>query len=318
MTEYYPDRRQEVTRLLHGDCLDILPSLPEASVELIYADPPFATGQDYGAFDDRWRSLEEYLQYIEERVRVMRRVLKPTGSIYLHCDDNANAHLRLMLDAIFGREAYRNEIVWKRTTGRSDAKRFARVSDRILYYALSGSTWNAQYTAYSDSTLKQFRHRDERGQYRGVKLTIDGGLSGGGYEYEFHGQTRTWGYPEHRMLELEAQGRIHIPRKMGGVPERKLYLHEAKGVAITDFVSDIPMIPRNERTGYPTQKPLALLELLIKASSNEGDIVLDPFCGSGTTMVAAAKLGRRFIGMDQNDGAIELSRERLARLGYNC
>ncbi len=276
----------------------------ESPIRAVVETAEATAGEEMGA----------YLAFMAMRLVEMQRILKSTGSIYLHCDPTASHYLKLLMDAVLGRDNFRNEITWQRTTTRGDAQRFAHIHDNILYYSKSKRrTWNKQYEAYSESTLKQFRHEDENGKYRGQKLTIDSGLSGGGYKYEFHGHNRIWGYPADRMRELEEEGRIHLPSR-GGVPERKFYLSEAKGRAAGDVITDIAPARRSERTGYPTQKPLALLERIMQASSNEGDIILDPFCGCATACVAAEKLGRQWIGVDVSEMAALLCIDRLEKM----
>ena len=253
-----------------------------------------------------------YLTYMAERLEEMQRLLKPTGSIYLHCDDTAVHSLKLLADSIFGVRAFRNEIVWKRTGSHSDSKRFGRTGDRILFYGSSGVNRDAVRVPLSRKYVKQkYRYQDARGLYREDNLTAKG-LTGGGYHYDFHGHLGPWRYPESRMLVLEADDRIHFPKKVGGVPAFKRYLSGNKGRHLSDIWTDIaPLNPRaRERLGYPTQKPRVLLERIIKASTNEGDLVLDPFCGCGTAVDAANRLGRRWAGIDISSFAIDLIRDR--------
>lgn len=253
-----------------------------------------------------------YLTYMAERLEHCHRLLKPSGSIYLHCDDTAVHYLRSLMDAICGVRAFQNEVVWKRTGSHSDSKRFGRTGDRILFYGSGGVNRDAVRVPLSPSYVREkYRYRDARGLYREDNLTAKG-LTGGGYHYDFHGHGGPWRYPEHRMLELEADDRIHLPKKEGGVPAFKRYLADNKGRHLSDVWTDIsPLNPRaRERLGYPTQKPLKLLERIIKASSNPGDMVLDPFCGCGTAVDAAQRLGRKWAGVDISSFAIDLVRKR--------
>ena len=256
-------------------------------------------------------AMMAYLVMMTPRLVELRRVLKPTGSIYLHCDPTASHYLKVLMDAVFGSRNHRNEITWKRFNFHADATRFGRITDRILFYTKSDSyDWNRQRVQFKDSYIEShFRHSDEDGRlYRLDNLNPPGGR---GPVYEFHGVTRAWRFTEENMLKLEAEGRIYPT--LGGIPQLKRYLDELDGEAVNDLWIDIPPInPRaKERLGYPTQKPLALLERIVQASSNEGDVVLDPFCGCGTAIAAAQKLNRRWIGIDITHLAVALMKNRL-------
>ncbi|MCY3796423.1 MAG: DNA methyltransferase [Chloroflexi bacterium] len=245
------------------------------------------------------------------RLRALRRVLKDTGSIYLHCDPTASHYLKLLMDAIYGHKFFLNEIIWKRTTAHGDAKRFSRVHDVILLYSVSKKfLWNKVYLPYDDnyiaSTFK-FKEKDGR-KYAADDLT-GAALSGGGYTYDWNGHTRVWFCPIQTMIRYEKQNRLHYSST--GLVYRKRYLNETEGKAPSDMWWDISPARRIERLGYPTQKPLALLERIIKASSNEGDTVLDPFCGCGTTVHAAESLGRKWIGIDISKFSTGLIRDRI-------
>lgn len=254
-----------------------------------------------------------YLAMMAPRLIELRRVLKPTGSIYLHCDSTASHYLKVLMDAVFGPENYRNEIVWKRTSGHSDAQRFGRAHDTIFYFVRSNAVvWNKTYQPYDDAYTKQYyRYQDPDGRRFMSDNLSASGLSGGGYEYEWKGVTRVWRCPQSTMERLDAEGRVFYTRN--GIPRLKRYLDESKGLPAQDVWTDIEALRswHAERLGYPTQKPLALLERIIQASSNPGDLVLDPFCGCGTTVAAAQGLGRRWIGIDITHLAITLMRTRL-------
>ncbi len=268
------------------------------------------------ALRDTQPRLLAYLSYMAQRLLIMHRILKPTGSLYLHCDPTVSHYVKPLLDAILGHDNFRNEIVWQRFNFHADAKRFGRVSDRILFYANSRSNhrFNRQYTPYSNRYIEgKFTHDDERGRFRLSDLNPPGGR---GPVYAFHGITRAWRYSEARMRSLDEDGRIYTISK---VPQLKRYLDELPGQAVHEVWTDIPNInsQAKERLGYATQKPLALLERIIAASSNPGDVVLDPFCGCATTMEAAHKLGRQWVGIDIAIHAIKrVARIRLTeRLG---
>ena len=258
-----------------------------------------------------------YLVMMTIRLVELHRALKPTGSIYLHCDPTASHYLKIVMDTVFGKECFQNEIVWQRTSSHSDTKRWARVHDTLLFYSKAVEfTWNPQYMDYDPEYIKSFyRYEDERGVYR-LDHVIRSATMGPrpNLVYEHKGYTPRWGWRvvREKLEALEAEGRIS--RSRTGRPYLKRYLHEQKGVPIRSVLADINPIGAQaaERLGYPTQKPLALLERIVQASSNAGDLVLDPFCGCGTTICAAQKLGRRWIGIDITHLAISLMRQRLA------
>jgi site-specific DNA-methyltransferase (adenine-specific) len=373
-------------RLYFGDNLKILREyVPDASVDLIYLDPPFNSSATYNvlfkeksgeesaaqimAFEDTWQwglepegvykeivttgprkladlmqallaflgrnDMMAYLVMMAIRLVELRRVLKPTGSIYLHCDPTASHYLKLVLDAVFGHEHFQNEIVWKRTSARSDSHRWNHIHDIVFFYSRSSEiTWNPQFTEYDTEYLKDFygsvepgtnrpfmsdnltaagvRHGESGKPWRGVNPTTKG---------------RHWALPakfiqqlgitgatvQDRLEALDRAGRIIWPEKHGGVPRYKRYLDEMPGLAIQSIIGDIPPLSAQsaEKLGFPTQKPEALLERIIKASSNEGDVVLDPFCGCGTTIAVAERLKRRWIGIDITYLAINLVQRRL-------
>ena len=262
-------------------------SIAPDSIDLIYLDPPFCTGRDFGAFDDRWHggivegslgktldallgvirlthgaAMQAYIGFMAARLLEMRRVLRETGSLYLHCDPTASHYLKALLDAIFGAGNFRNEIVWcyRRWTGR--ANRFQRLHDTILFYMSNDrSKFNVQYEPYTDKTLKRIQN--------------------------YHTRTK--------------DGNIYVT----SIDKRGVRAGDAWQIPVLNSQA-------KERVGYPTQKPLALLERIIAASSNPGDVVLDPFCGSGTTLQAAHDLGRDWIGIDVSEDACALARERLS------
>lgn len=251
-----------------------------------------------------------YLVMMTPRLLEIRRVLKATGSMYLHCDPTASHYLKVICDQIFRPENFVNEIIWKRVTGHSDAKRYGRVHDVILYYAAGAKpTWNRRTVPHDpEYVADKYRFEDDGGRkYRLDNLNPPGGR---GPVYEFHGLTRPWRFTEEKMLELEAAGRIYTKSR---VPQLKRFLDEVEGMAVHDVWTDIPPINSRakERLGYPTQKPEALLDRMILGSTNEGDVVLDPFCGCGTTIASAERLGRSWIGIDITYLAIALIEQRL-------
>ncbi len=285
-----------------------------------------------------------YLVMMTARLVELHRVLKPTGSLYLHCDPTASHYLKIVLDAIFGAENFRNEIIWKRTAAHNlGAKQWPAVHDVLLMYCKGGNwIWNQQFEDYDDKYKRQnYSFSDERGAYTTQPIT--GGKAGGPEAYqEWRGRLpsrgRAWAIPAgykrfpewlkqllppekewdqlgiHSKLDrMDTIGLIHWPKKTGGAPRFKYYLKDAPGKVPSDTWTEIPKIGAHakERLGYPTQKPVALLERIIRASSNEGDVVLDPFCGCGTAIAAAHKLKRKWIGIDITHLSVSLQKYRL-------
>ena len=256
-----------------------------------------------------------YLTMMAVRIIELHRVLKPSGSLYLHCDPTASHYLKILLDAVFGPTYFGNEIIWKRQNAKGLAfTRFARNHDVILRYSKSDK-WicNAQYVDHDPDYIRQFyKYQDENGRiYRLADLT-NPNKNRPNLTYEFLGVTRVWRWTKERMQQALAAGLI-VQNKPGQVPALKRFLDEQEGAPIDDIWLDVTPVQAQaqERLGYPTQKPLALLERIIAASSNEGDLVLDPFCGCGTTVHAAEKLKRRWIGIDVTHLAIYLIQRRL-------
>lgn len=316
-----------------GDNLDVLSRFPENSVDLIYADPPFFTEQPYEIlwkngyerrqFEDRWAGgIENYVKWMEPRLHDCHRVLKNTGSMYLHCDWHAGHRLQVAMDKIFHGHLI-NDIIWKRTaahSGEGQTKKFGTIHDNILFYSKTDDyTFNPEYKPYSEAYLTDFfKNVDPDGRRWLSRDLTAAGIRHGESGKPWHGIDVTakgthWKFQISRLDELVKEGRIYFPKKRGGVPRYKQYLDESKGVLLQDIWIDINPIQAHakERQGYPTQKPLALLERIVKASSNPTDIILDPFCGCGTTLIAAQKLGRRWIGIDVSPTACKLMRKRL-------
>ena len=274
-----------MNKLYLCDNLTILKGLPDAFVDLIATDPPFNTGRDWGAFNDRWEGgMTGYLKFMEVRLIEMHRVLKTTGSIYLHCDPTAGHYLKVLLDGIFGIKNFKREIIWNTPIlsgfkARVGNRNYVRGHDTILFYVKSSSyTWNAPRQPHRKEYLDKFKKTDASGR----KYFDVSGKRSGNRQY---------------LDKVIAAGR-------------------AVGDVWSDIVS-LQQAPRSkERLGYPTQKPLALLDRIIKTSSNEGDLVLDPFAGSGTTLVASQSLNRRWIGIEQNPEAVVMIEKRVRDQAY--
>ena len=253
----------------------------------------------------------------------LKRVLKPTGSIYLHCDPTASHYFKLLMDAVFEATSFRNEVIWKRTSAHGNASRsFAAVHDTILLYAKSqDSTWNQNFVPYSEEYIQEhFIHKDPDGRlFRRTDLRNPSPRPNLTYDYRasngrlYRPHANGWAVSIEIMRRLDTEGRLFFPAKDDGRLRRKIYLDESPGVPISDVWNDLPPIHASsqERLGYPTQKPEALLERIINTSSNEGDVVLDPFCGCGTTIAVAERLNRRWVGIDVTHVAITLIKHRL-------
>ena len=302
----------QTNHIAHGNNAYLLSMMPEASIDLIYADPPFNTGHDFNAdqggysdkftptlytsdlpeayrhIDFRWireTTTPSQLAYFDQMIPILiecHRVLKPTGAIYWHVDDKTSAWYRLILNQIFGQGNYRNEIIWTYTPSmlvfKGQDRRWRAVTDHLLFYAKSSE--HAIEPQYHPLTAQE-RKRD--------------------YPYT---DSKGRKYRNDRDTSTASIG------SLPGKGERR-YADENKGKLIGSCWTDIPIASNRERTGYPTQKPLYLLKRIIEASSQEGNIVLDPFCGSGTTLKAAQELKRRWIGIDQNEEAVEISKRRM-------
>ncbi|CCF82343.1 site-specific DNA-methyltransferase [Nitrolancea hollandica] len=258
-----------------------------------------------------------YLVMIAQRLVELHRVLKSTGSIYLHCDPTASHYIKLLMDAVFGPANFRDEIVWKRTTSHSDAKRWSPIHDTLLYYAKSDRfTWNPQYAPFEEQYVAdKYRYHEADGRrYQLDNMTSPSPRPNMMYEWKgFPSPPKGWRFSKETMARLDAECRIWYPEDTSKRPRIKRYLDEMPGMVIGSIWTDIAPInsQAKERLGYPTQKPEALLERIIRASSNEGDVVLDPFCGCGTAVAVAERLHRRWIGIDVTHLAITLMQRRL-------
>lgn len=260
--------------------------------------------------------LLAYLTMMAIRLREMHRVLKDTGSLYLHCDPTASHYLKIILDAIFGAKNFRNEIIWKRMSSHGNVyKKYGQIHDVLLFYVKTdNTTWNNPKMAHDPTYIKKFFNKIDpikNRRYR-VQNLCNPAKVRPNLTYEWNGVTRVWKYTKEKMKQLDDENRIYYPPK-GKIACLKQYLDEMDGQAVQDIWLGIQPLSHagKERMGYPTQKPVALLERIIKASSNEGDIILDPFCGCGTAIVAAQKLNRKWIGMDVTHLAVGLMEQRI-------
>ena len=313
-----------------GDNLDKLRSMPTGFVDLVYIDPPFNSNRDYEVFwgetkekrgfEDRHESTKAYIDFMRPRCVELRRVLKPTGSFYYHCDWHASHYVRVMLDQVFGESHFRSEIIWRRNHSKHLASTsFPNNHDNIYYYAHPDCKFNRPFVPYDaenldEKTAKEYRYFEADGRRYCLAPLLNPNHDRPNLTYEFLGVTRVWRWTKERMQEAYEAGQV-VQTSPGAVPKQKYYLDERDGRAIDDVWTDIQNLNNQttERLGYPTQKPLSLLDRIIRASSDPGDLVLDAFCGCGTALVSAQNLGRRWIGIDVSPTACRVMADRLER-----
>jgi adenine-specific DNA-methyltransferase len=316
------------TRVIYcGDNLDQLKKFPDGCVDLIYIDPPFNSNRNYEvfwgetkekrSFEDRHASTQAYIDFMRPRCVELHRVLKKTGSFYYHCDWHASHYVKIMLDQIFGQNQFQNEIVWRRHFSHNDPKKYGCVHDVIFYYVVGKTyTWNQQFVPHAESYIKShYSNVDKDGRaYQLVSCSAPG--EGPARKFGDKGIIeppvgRHWSWTQEGVDELIAKGRIAFTKT--GMPRLIQYLDEMKGVPLQDSWDDIPPVNSQaiESLGYPTQKPIPLLERIINSSSNKNDIVLDAFCGCGTALVAAENLGRQWIGIDISPTACRVMAKRM-------
>ena len=263
--------------------------------------------------------MKSYLIMMAVRLLEMRRILKPTGSLYLHCDPTASHYIKLFMDAIFGYGSFRSEVIWQRTSAHPSARRWASTYDSLLFYTKSEKyKWNRIYQAPDKNYVRtHYIYEDDTGRYRAADLTgagVSRGASGQIWRgFDPNEKGRHWAYVPATLDEMDKEGLIHWPKKRTGWPAKKVYWDDTRrGRPVHSVWTDIPPInsQARERLGYPTQKPLALLDRIIQASSDPGDVVLDPFCGCATTCIAAERLDRQWIGIDLSELAVKLVEQR--------
>ncbi|MGI9172511.1 MAG: DNA methyltransferase [Chthoniobacterales bacterium] len=320
------------TRVIYcGDNLDQLRKLPPGCVDLVYIDPPFNSNRNYEffwgetkekrSFEDRHESTRAYIDYMRPRCLELHRVLKKTGSFYYHCDWHASHYVKVMLDQIFGEEQFQTEIVWRRNLAKGLAfTAFPNNHDSIFLYTGGGrATFNRLYHEYDpenldEKTAAKYSLRDAEGRRYQLTSLLNPAQNRPNLTYDFLGVKRVWRWTRERMQEAYEQGLVIQPRP-DAVPRFKRYLDEQEGRPIDSVWTDLPPINSQaaERLGYPTQKPLVLLDRIVKTSSNENDIVLDAFCGCGTALVAAQKLKRQWIGIDISPTACRVMAQRLKK-----
>jgi DNA modification methylase len=318
------------TRIIYcGDNLDQLGKLPDKCIDLIYIDPPFNSNRNYEvfwgdtrekrSFEDRHASTAAYIDFMRPRCVELHRVLKESGSFYFHCDWHANGYVRVMLDQIFSENQFQSEIIWRRTMAKGLAfVGYPNNHDSIFYYTKGAKfTFNRPYQPYDhnnldEKTRKKYCHRDENGRVYRLDNLLNPSHDRPNLTYEFLGIKRVWRWTQERMRAAYDQGLV-VQTKPGSVPQLKRYLDEQEGRPIDSIWTDIPPVNSQalERLGYPTQKPLPLLQRIVKASSEPNDVVLDAFCGCGTALEAAESAGRQWIGIDLSPTACQVMAKRL-------
>ena len=313
--------------LFNEDCVLTSKRFVDSSIDLVYVDPPFCSGRSYElngcSFDDKWRTTEEYIDWIKPRLVEFKRILKPTGSIYIHCDWHISHYIKVLADSIFGQRNFLNEIVWKRQSAHNDArqgsKHFGRIHDVVLVYTASQKyVWNQEYLPYDHDYLKQaYKHVELKTgrRYALGDLTGPGGASKGNPLYYFLGVKRYWRYSRTKMMELFHEGRIFY--RKGRVPLKKRYLDEMPGIALQDIWTDLKSDFRKTNR-FPTQKPESLLERIIKISTNPDQIVYEPFAGSATAGVVSKRLSRRWIGSETSKRTCQFAIDRLRKINCNA
>ncbi|MDE0119825.1 MAG: site-specific DNA-methyltransferase [Bdellovibrionales bacterium] len=338
--------------IFQGDNFPIMRAMPDECVDLIYIDPPFFTQRDYkniwgdmesvqdykdirkNGFTDKKdfferhlksgaKELDAYLEWMRFRVQECRRILKKTGSFYLHLDYHAVHYMKVVCDEIFGYKNFRNEIIWKRTVGGSNTskKQYGVTTDTILFYTKSNDwRFNVQYTDYDDSYIKSHYSKETKDgrKYQLGDLTAPSHNPSTIYKYKGYKPPKNgWRWTKEKMKEMDRKGCVHFPKNKNKRLRQIRYLDEQKGVPISNLWTDIPPVnsQAKEDTGWPTQKPVSLLERILKIGSNPGDIILDSFSGCGTAMHAAHNLKRKWIGIDISPTAIKVNKERLEDLG---
>lgn len=340
-----------LNRLFFGDCLHVMRMLPSECIDLIYIDPPFFSGRNYNiifgdknevrSFTDIWEGgMPGYLIWLNARLYEMKRLLKPTGTLYVHLDWHAAHYVKCELDRLFGYDQFMSEIVWQRTSARSDSRGINHIHDVILVYAAGPNpTWNKVYSGYSDEYVENFyRYKDPETSKRFRVSDLTGaGLRRGDSGKPWRGinpseKGRHWAVPsmafellgiqkgnmsvQQRLDLLDDKGFIHWPKKDDGVPQFRRYIDDMPGTPLQSVWTDIPPVSPHalEKIGYPTQKPEALLERIITASTNRNEVVADFFSGGGTTAAVAQRNGRRWIVSDISRVAVALTADRIARI----
>ena len=326
--------------LLHGDCLDVIrdyQNILRGQVRLIYIDPPFLSGSNYTiktrsrgnslaadalkeeeAYSDRWEGgLEEYLEFIRVRLKAMKPLLKDDGSLWVHLDWHVSHYVKVILDELFGYSNFINEIVWKRTNSpKAQSRGFGSQHDVILLYANDAAKFRTQqvYKAHNEKSRRPYSYKDKKGKFRLIEIEAQGiQRTEGRKQFEWRGRTAPYLYRKETLDDWWNSGLIY--KSKNGRYTKKQYLADVPGVPVSDLWIDINPVQgaSKEYTGFLTQKPEALLERIIDSATKQGDMVADFFVGSGTTIVAAERMKRRWFACDSSEAALRIAKERLCK-----
>ena len=323
-----------------GDNLTLLKELPDQSVDLCYLDPPYNTNNKFNDFDDTWDNKERYiledkdlsqiiditekahskgaanyLSFLAIRLLEIHRIIKDTGVLWLQCDDNMNSYIQLILDTIFGRKNFKNHVIWRRSYGARKIKnRLMRNTDSIFFYTKTNKYYlntDKHRNECSKEYLQSFKYVDKKGRYMLRTLTSNRER---GYEYKLFGIKKKWSISEKKAKEMIENNTL-IQKKHGQIPMRKTYEENIVGSNLPSLWTDISLVSNQfmSQTIYSTEKPVKLIQRIIEISSKQNDLILDPFCGSGTTALACINLNRKYILFDQNPKAIEITKTRIEK-----
>lgn len=306
-----------INKIFCKDNIIVLKEIPSESIDLVYIDPPFYSKMKWNDFNDCWDSISEYIEYIKLRIIEIHRILKKTGSLYVHCDDHACHYLKIMTDEIFGYSNFVNTITWKRARPQPRKEGYSNTSDFILFYAKRKfkNYFNQQYKKLSKSSIKRYNKEDQKGKYLEMTITCplrdpnNRQVWNFGLNEKEPSRSREYAFSRENINKGIENGTIY--KNTNGSLVRKRYLQDSLGTPVTSIWTDINHIMMNEMLFYDTQKPVKLIKRIIASSSKKNDIVLDAFCGSGTTCIASYINDRRFIGIDINPKAIEITKKRL-------
>lgn len=326
--------------ILHGDCLEVIKDhlgMLSGQVRLIYIDPPFLSGTDYTlktrssgdhqtagtlqeelTYSDRWKGgLEEYLDFMKVRLEAMKPLLRNDGSLWVHLDSHVSHYIKVILDDIFGYSNFVNEIVWKRTNSpKAQSHGFGSQHDVILLYAADAAKFKIHptYREHDEKSRKPYSYKDERGRFRLIEIEAQGiQRTEGRKQFEWRGRTAPYLYRKDTLDKWWNKGLIYTSKN--GRYTKKQYLDDVPGVPVSDLWTDIHPVQGSskEHTGFLTQKPEALLERIIGSSTDPDDIIADFFVGSGTTVVVAERMNRRWVACDSSNAAIKVTKERLKK-----
>lgn len=305
-------------KYLIGDNLEILESLLNSQIkfQLIYLDPPFNTGRDFFDFDDKFEDIKFYaFEFLKPRIEIMKKILREDGVIVVHIEPKVSHYVRLVLDDVFGIKNFQNEIVWKSGGNKKSTKKLMRFHDSILVYSKSTKyKYNPQYLPYDDEYKKKNTvKKDKRGEYTtsAAHNSQPDVIQRPNLRYEWKGNFKQWWWSHEKMVQLHEEDRLCYNEQ--GIPRVKKYLHEMEGIPVRDLWTDINQIQGSEKLDYATQKPVELLERIVRMYTDENESVLDPFAGSGTTGRACLNLNRKFVMIDVNEKGVEIFNNSITK-----